>query len=67
MRRRVRLAQDDGLASDEATVSLVLRDGRWAMSDRLGANLDGMLAEYAVAWIGLPVRRSPSRALFLLW
>ena len=28
MRRRVRLTQDDGLASDAATVSLVLRDGR---------------------------------------
>jgi len=28
MRRRVSLTQDDGLASDAATVSLVLRDGR---------------------------------------
>jgi 2-methylcitrate dehydratase PrpD len=28
MRRRVRLTQDDALASDAATVSLVLRDGR---------------------------------------
>jgi 2-methylcitrate dehydratase PrpD len=28
MRRRVRLTQDDGLASDAAAVSLVLRDGR---------------------------------------